>query len=197
MGGPSLPRRRVGYAVLPPRRGVWPAVLPPRRGVWPAVVCLLALLLGAVTPTALAANKPKPSTPATTTASSPTATAAATPAVTPLPSSSNPLSGGVPLSPAQTTTTPTVIPNVSTAGSGSSNLSSGSALAIVVGALVVLVGISFFIWRDARRRAPIRAANAAAGSEGRRTGSKAPPKPRKLSSAERKRRKRGRAKPRR
>jgi predicted PurR-regulated permease PerM len=171
MGGPSLPRRRVGHAVA----------------------CLAALMLGAVTPVALAA---KPSKPTTTTASSATATAASAPTLTPLPSASNPLSGGVPLSPAQTTsTTATVLPNVSTAGSGSSSLSSGSALAIVVGALVVLVGISFFIWRDARRRAPIRAANAAAGSEGRRTGSKAPPKPRKLSAAERKRRKRGRARP--
>jgi predicted PurR-regulated permease PerM len=183
MGGRSLPRRRVGHAVARPRP----------RAVQ-AVVCLVALLLGAVSPAALAA-KPKSAKPtATTAASTPTATAASTPTISPLPSSSNPLSGGVPLSPVQTTsTTATVIPNVSTAGSGTSSLSSGSALAIVAGALVVLVGISFFIWRDARRRAPVRAANAAAGSEGRRTGSKAPPKPRKLSAAERRRRKRGRA----
>jgi hypothetical protein len=55
---------------------------------------------------------------------------------------------------------------------------------------VVLAGISFFIWRDARRRAPQRGGE---GYEIRRSGSKPPPKPRKLSAAERKRRKRGRA----
>jgi hypothetical protein len=61
--------------------------------------------------------------------------------------------------------------------------------------VIVLSGISFFIWRDARRRAPVRrAATAGAGIDGRsRTGSKARQKPRKLSQAERKRRKRGRA----
>ena len=64
---------------------------------------------------------------------------------------------------------------------------------IVVGAIVVLGGIAFFIWRDARRRAPVRTAEAGVGGTGRRTGSKAPPKPRKLSAAERKRRKRGKA----
>ena len=64
---------------------------------------------------------------------------------------------------------------------------------IVVGAIVVLGGIAVFIWRDARRRAPVRAAEAGVGGTGRRTGSKPPPKPRKLSAAERKRRKRGKA----
>jgi hypothetical protein len=60
--------------------------------------------------------------------------------------------------------------------------------------LVLLAGISFFIWRDARRRAPVRPgmAHAVAG-DGARSGSKARPKPRKLSPAERRRRKRGRA----
>ena len=54
--------------------------------------------------------------------------------------------------------------------------------------------LSFFIWRDARRRAPVRA-DALATGEGRgKPGSKPPPKPRKLSQAERRRRKRGRAK---
>jgi hypothetical protein len=64
---------------------------------------------------------------------------------------------------------------------------------IVIGAIVVLGGIAVFIWRDARRRAPVRAAEAGVGDAGRRTGSKAPPKQRKLSAAERKRRKRGKA----
>jgi hypothetical protein len=60
---------------------------------------------------------------------------------------------------------------------------------------VVLTGIAFFIWRDARRRAPVRGtADATAGMPGGPSrGSKAPPKPRKLSPAERRRRKRGRA----
>jgi hypothetical protein len=77
-----------------------------------------------------------------------------------------------------------------TAGGGS--LSGDGALAIVIGAIVVLGGISFYIWRDARRRAPARTADALGGT-GRRAGSKPPSKPRKLSAAERKRRKRGRA----
>jgi hypothetical protein len=57
----------------------------------------------------------------------------------------------------------------------------------------VLGGISFYIWRDARRRAPARTRGVAAVGEGRRVGSKQRAKPRKLSPAERKRRKRGRA----
>jgi hypothetical protein len=90
-----------------------------------------------------------------------------------------------------------VVTNSSTNGSGSSSLSSGSALGIAGGAVVLLVGISFFIWRDARRRAP-RAAKARAGggdgggNERSLPGSKRQ-KPRKLSPAERRRRKRGRA----
>jgi hypothetical protein len=64
---------------------------------------------------------------------------------------------------------------------------------IVVGAIVVLGGIALFIWRDARRRAPVRTAEAGVGGTGRRAGSKAAPKPRKLSAAERKRRKRGKS----
>jgi hypothetical protein len=71
-------------------------------------------------------------------------------------------------------------------------VSSSAILAIAIGAVVVLMGISFYIWRDARRRAPVKSI-AWDGGEGRRAGSKAPPKPRKLSAAERKRRKRGRA----
>jgi hypothetical protein len=97
-----------------------------------------------------------------------------------------------------TTTTPqapaTTIPSTTTT-SGSGGLSGSGVLAIAIGALVVLGGISFFIWWDSRKRAPVRARDAAlaAGGVGRRTGSKAPPKPRKLSPAERRRRKRGRA----
>jgi hypothetical protein len=110
---------------------------------------------------------------------------------------SNPLSPGLPASPITTPTQTTPpIANPTTASSpGSSGLSGGAAIGIAIGAIVLLVGISFFIWRDARRRAPIKhhAAHADAGV-GARSGSKRPPKPRKLSPAERRRRKRGRAK---
>ena len=61
--------------------------------------------------------------------------------------------------------------------------------------MIVIGGISYFIWFDARKHAPKRGRLAAAGvgAAGRRAGSKPPPKPRKLSPAERRRRKRGRA----
>jgi hypothetical protein len=123
--------------------------------------------------------------------------ASTTPAVPITPNgSTNPLSGGVtPVSPAPTPTASATAPPIAsgaTQTNGGSSLSSGSALAIVIGAVVVLGGISFYIWRDARRRAPATTADALGGA-GHRAGSKAPPKPRKLSAAERKRRKRGKA----
>ena len=112
-------------------------------------------------------------------------------------SGTNPLSPGFPQPSVPTpTTSTTVVPTVqstTTAGSGS-GFSGSSTIIIAIGALVVLGGISFFIWRDARRRAPTRTRTAVAGiDEGRRQGSKQRPKSRKLSQAERKRRKRGRA----
>jgi hypothetical protein len=111
-------------------------------------------------------------------------------------SGTNPLSPGFPQPTVSVPTTTTVAPTVqttTTAGSGS-GFSGSSALIIAIGAVVVLGGISFFIWRDARRRAPTRTSAWAPGlEEGRRQGSKARPKPRKLSPAERRRRKRGRA----
>ncbi len=109
---------------------------------------------------------------------------------------SNPFSPGIPTPTASTpTTTPTPTIASTTTAANDPGLSGSSAIAIAIGALIVLGGISFFIWRDARRRAPVRrAATAGAGIDGRsRTGSKAPPKPRKPSPAERRRRKRGRA----
>jgi hypothetical protein len=103
----------------------------------------------------------------------------------------SPFAPGLPQSAPTTTTTST--PTVSnTSTTSDSGLNGSGAIAIAIGALVVLGGISFFIWRDARKRAPVRAA-AALAAEGARQGSKAKPKPRKLSPAERKRRKRGRA----
>jgi hypothetical protein len=106
----------------------------------------------------------------------------------------NPFAPSVPQESATvpTTTAPSVtaVPNTSTSSGG---LSPGSAVGIGVGALVVLGGISFFIWRDARRRAPARVRAASAGAMPGPKGSRPRPKPRKLSPAERRRRKRGRA----
>jgi hypothetical protein len=109
----------------------------------------------------------------------------------------SPFTPGLPQSAATVPTTTTVTPTVTTTDTGGdSGLNGTGAIAIAVGALIILGGISFFIWRDARKRAPVRrAAAATAGADGRsRTGSKTRGKPRKLSPAERKRRKRGRAK---
>jgi peptidoglycan/LPS O-acetylase OafA/YrhL len=121
--------------------------------------------------------------------------ASSTPAV---PDTTNPFSPGVPISPAtvpNTTTTPTVVQTSSSSSGGGSGLSGTNAIEIALVAVVVLSGIAFFIWRDARRRAPVRnTADATAGMPGSASrGSKAPPKSRKLSQAERRRRKRGRA----
>lgn len=107
----------------------------------------------------------------------------------------NPLSPGLPQGQSSTTTTATTpaLPTTSTTSTTGGGLSGGSAIAIAVGALVILGGISLFIWRDARRRAPARARARADVEAARRSGSKQRAKPRKLSPAERRRRKRGRA----
>ena len=105
---------------------------------------------------------------------------------------SNPLAPGLPqpTGPAPTTTTAPLVTPTTTSSAGG-GLSGSSAVAIAIGAILVLSGISFFIWRDARRRAPVgRHAHIDAAARG---GSKRPIKPRKLSPAERRRRKRGRA----
>jgi hypothetical protein len=117
------------------------------------------------------------------------ATALAQGATTP-----SPFTPGIPSSPATTptATTPPVAPTTTTTTTGGS-LGGGSVIAIAIGALVLLGGISFFIWYDARRRAPVRHRMAAATAAEARAGSKARGKPRKLSPAERRRRKRGRA----
>jgi hypothetical protein len=151
---------------------------------------LFAALLGAalVLPAAAAA--------ASSTAASTAAPAATTAAPSLGGQGSNPLSPGFPQpSVSIPTTTTTAAPTISTAtsaGSGS-GLTGNSVIVIAIGALIVLGGISFYIWRDARRRAPVRAHAAGPIGEGRRAGSKQRTKPRKLSAAERKRRKRGRA----
>lgn len=108
--------------------------------------------------------------------------------------STSPFAPGIPESSVTTTataTTPVLATTTSSAGS-STGLSGSSALFIAIGALVVIGGIGYFIWHDARKHAPVTAATSAASAAGR-TGSKAPPKSRKLSAAERRRRKRGRA----
>ncbi len=110
----------------------------------------------------------------------------------------NPLTPLTPSTPApQTqTVTPTVAaPTTQTPTAGSSTLSGTNAIAIAIGALVLIAAIGGFIWYDARRRAPVRhrAAAATAGGSGGRPGSKPKGKPRKLSPAEKRRRKRGRA----
>lgn len=109
----------------------------------------------------------------------------------------NPLSPALPL----VQSTPTVTQPVATAPASTTSSSSGGsfsgtdAIFVAAGAIIILGGISLFIWRDARRRAPqrSRAAAATAGAGGARTGSKPRPKSRKPSPAERRRRKRGRA----
>lgn len=124
------------------------------------------------------------------------ATALAFPAVAGAQAPSNPLQPGFPQPTVATPTTTTAVPTIqttATAGSGS-GFSGSSTLIIAIGAIVVLGGISFFIWRDARKRAPKgHRLTAPIDVEGRRAGSKPKPKSRKLSAAEKRRRKRGRA----
>jgi hypothetical protein len=118
------------------------------------------------------------------------------PLVSPNQGQGNPLAPLTPSSPVQPTTSsaPPVVAPTQTPTSSGGTFSGTNAIAIAAGALLLIAGISFFIWYDARRRAPIRhrAAAATAGGSGR-AGSKPKPKQRKLSPAERRRRKRGRA----
>ena len=90
--------------------------------------------------------------------------------------------------------TPAVAPVTTTSGSG--GLSSLDAFIIGLVGVAVLFGIAFWVWRDARGHA----ARVGHGTDsesmfGKRahSGSKAPHKARKLTAAERKRRRRGRA----
>jgi hypothetical protein len=111
----------------------------------------------------------------------------------------SPFSPGVPVSPATTpsTATPTVLTATNSTSGGGGGLSSSNALVITIGAVVVLTAIALFIWRDARRRAPVRRPSPGATPSGDGRGRPAAgqrTKPRKLSPAERRRRKRGRAK---
>jgi hypothetical protein len=109
-----------------------------------------------------------------------------------LPGSTSPFSPGLPQGATTTTTSSTTAS--STSSSTNNGLSGAGIAAIAAGALLLIGGISFYIWWDARRKAPVRpGTDPYAIDGGRRAGSKAKPKARKLSAAERKRRKRGRA----
>jgi hypothetical protein len=105
----------------------------------------------------------------------------------------NPLSPSLPVVPTPTQTTPTVALPTTTTPTGS-GFTSADAIIVAAGSLALLGGISFFIWRDARRRAPHHkreVTSSAASSQ--RGATKRAPKPRKPSPAERRRRKRGKA----
>jgi hypothetical protein len=125
-----------------------------------------------------------------------TSTAATTTPATTTPATTTP---GFGLSNAQQNAVAPNTNNVApaTTSSGSGGLSGADAFIIGIVGVAVLFGIAFFVWRDARGHAA-RIGHGGAASEsmfGKRAhaGSKAPPKARKLTAAERKRRKRGRA----
>jgi hypothetical protein len=117
--------------------------------------------------------------------------ASSTSATSPASTTTNAL-GGALTNPGATTpaTTQTVAPSTQTSTSGS-GISSGSAIGIALAAALIIVAIAFGIMRDARKRTRNRHLPVAPGE--RVPGSKRPPKARKLSPSERKRRKRGRA----
>jgi hypothetical protein len=107
---------------------------------------------------------------------------------------SNPFSEPLPQPTVSTTTTAAPTISTSATAGGGSAFTGNSAVIIGIGAIVVLGGISLFIWRDARKRAPVRhRPGELPDGSGPRYGTKPRAKPRKLSPAERRRRKRGRA----
>ena len=98
--------------------------------------------------------------------------------------------GSTPPVPTTTAPTQTGVTNTTTSSAGGGGgLSSGTALGIAIAAFLIIIGIGFAIFRDARRRVPERRAR----TEERIPGSKRPGKARKLSTAEKRRRKRGQA----
>ncbi|HET9104506.1 MAG TPA: hypothetical protein VFN55_14215 [Solirubrobacteraceae bacterium] len=164
-----------------------------RRAVALLALIAITLLLPLASVSIAAGTKGTSKAKTTPAASTPAASTpgGSTPAV---PSAGSGLSGFPNPPVATTSTSPTVAANTSTASQGSSAFSSSTALVIVIAALVVISAIAFFIWRDARRRAPVREVAGPMDGGRAKPGSKAPPRPRKLSPAERRRRKRGRAK---
>jgi hypothetical protein len=97
-------------------------------------------------------------------------------------------SGGASSTPQTTTVAP-----VTTTSSSSGGLSSLDAAIIAVVAALLLGGVAFWIWYDARGHAARAGHEESMFSQRAHAGSKTPHKPRKLTPAERKRRKRGRA----
>ncbi|MDQ6778387.1 MAG: hypothetical protein M3071_19695, partial [Actinomycetota bacterium] len=93
-------------------------------------------------------------------------------------SATNPLNTPLPVIPTPTATTPAAtLPVTTTASSGGGSFNGRDAILVAAGAFALLAGISFFIWRDARRRAPHRGrAVAATADSGGRAGSKPRPK---------------------
>ena len=112
-------------------------------------------------------------------------------------SGGGPLSGGVtaPATPTPTTATQTATnPTTTTAAGGGGSIGKSSIYGIVIGSVLVIGGVCFYIFRDAARRAPSRVRRTATGpSKERKLPGSQRVKPRKLSSQERRRRKRGRA----
>jgi hypothetical protein len=109
--------------------------------------------------------------------------------------STNPLSGGVtaPATPTPTTATQTATSPTTTTAAGGGSLGKSSLIAIVVGAVIVIGGVCTYIFRDASRRAPSRKRADAGPNRERRVPGSQRVNPRKLSTQERRRRKRGRA----
>ncbi len=89
----------------------------------------------------------------------------------------------------------TTVASSATSTSTNGGLSGTDALLIAVVAVALITGIAFWVWRDSRRHAAqVGHAHEDPMYGGRsHPGSKTPHKPRKLKPAERKRRKRGKA----
>jgi hypothetical protein len=108
-----------------------------------------------------------------------------------------PLSPGVtaPATPTPTTATQTATsPTTTTAAGGGGSIGKSSIYGIVIGSVIVIGGVCFYIFRDAARRAPSRGRRAATEpTQERKVPGSQREKPRKLSPQERRRRKRGRA----
>jgi hypothetical protein len=108
-----------------------------------------------------------------------------------------PLSPGVtaPATPTPTTATQTATsPTTTTAAGGGGSIGKSSIYGIVIGSVIVIGGVCFYIFRDAARRAPSRGRRAATEpSQERKVPGSQRVKARKLSAQERRRRKRGRA----
>jgi hypothetical protein len=158
------------------------------------IACLaFGATAGIAAPTALAASS------ATSTAASATAAGTSTSSI--LSQSENPSSnfglGNAEANATSQSTTTTANTATVAATSSSGGLSGFDAILIGLIVVLVLVGISFWVWYDARSNvAQLRHGGGTAGDSmfaRSHPGSKAPPKPRKPKAAERRRRKRGRA----